>query len=123
MILYHRNIGGGGRIGLRDLESTLNKAYEESWAMPTWRAIWRASDTTLRDGSSARVRQETTEIPDLKIEPVRIKTSPRMEANRCAQRKTHEEIVSSGGPRGMTQPHWTLLVTRFGIYALEPTVH
>jgi len=50
------------------------------------------------DANSARVGRETAETPHLKTEPVSIQTSPFIEPNRCAQRKTPKQM-SSGQER------------------------
>ena len=55
---------------------------------------------TGENASSARVGREA-EIPHLKIEPVRIQTSPRIETNCCAQRKTQANVLGLMGSRAV----------------------
>ena len=64
---------------------------------------------TGEDANSARVGREA-EIPHLKIEPVRIQTSPRIETNCCAQRKSQANVLGLMGPRAVHQPHTLFLV-------------
>ena len=61
------------------------------------------------DANSARVGREA-EIPHLKIEPVRIQTSPRIESNCCAQRKTQANVLGLMGSRAVLQPQNLVLV-------------
>ena len=77
------------RGSLRDLEPTLNQVDEEGLNEKAYMEGYLESKRrdTAGDANSARVGRETADIAHLKIEPVRIQTSPRIESNRCAQRK------------------------------------
>ena len=64
---------------------------------------------TAENVNSTRVGRETAEISHLKIEPVRIQTSPRIETNRRAQRRTPGKCncaqLDGAKTESVSQPH------------------